>query len=285
MAARASRERNTLFMNRRRLNGAIAARAPLASAGRRARRAASLAILLGALIAVTGAADAEQGAPGLPEDAPDTRSPAAGTASPAAGASKEATSTADANAALWTRLAALKQAQGRFEQVLYSERGELLERSSGRYALLKPGFLRWEIERPDRQRLIVAEGQIWHYDIDLATATRRSLRRGETFSALDLLTADAASLRPRFQVEGPGDNSAENSGDKRYRLRPLFPGAEFVALELVWRDGRLRAMSIRDRSARRIHLTLTPDPAAPTLQPGDFAFEPPPEVEVFAGDP
>ena len=286
MAARASRERNTLFIYSRRLNGATAARAPLASAGRRARRAASLAILLGALIAVTGAAGAGQGAPGLPDDAPDTRGPVAGIASPAAGASKEAASTPGANAALWTRLAALKQAQGRFEQALYSERGELLERSSGRYALLKPGFLRWEIERPDRQRLIVAEGQIWHYDIDLATATRRPLRRGESFSALDLLTADAASLRQRFQVEVPGENSAENSGDnsgdQRYRLRPLFPGAEFAVLELTWRAGRLRAMSIRDRSARRIQLTLTPDPAAAPLQAQDFAFEPPPGVEVFA---
>lgn len=273
---------------------AIAARAPgrvtaaLAVADQtgaaRARRAVSLAILLGAVAATetaTAAGQGGEGAPGLLNDAPDTRGPAAGTSNNAADPANEAMNTPDA-AALWTRLAALKQAQGRFEQALYSERGELLERSSGRYALLKPGFLRWEIERPDRQRLIVAEGQIWHYDIDLATATRRSLRRGESFSALDLLSADTASLRRRFQVEGPGENSSDNSGDQRYRLRPLFPGAEFAALELTWRAGRLRAMSIRDRSARRIQLALTPDPAAAPLRAQDFAFEPPPGVEVFA---
>ena len=290
----------------------------LASAARRARCVASLAILLGALAALSATATATEAAvgqgraaapngavsvinaAGTPDNAVGITDPAkgatnaaSGAQSPAVGASGRAVNaandttddTADNRAekvALWARLADLNQAQGRFEQALYSERGELLERSSGRYALLKPGFLRWEIERPDRQRLLVAAGQIWHYDIDLGTATRRALRRGESFSALDLLTADTASLRQRFQVEVLGDNSAENSGDQRYRLLPLFPGAEFAVLELTWRDGRLRAMSIRDRSAQRIQLALTPDPAAAPLQAQDFAFEPPPGVEVFA---
>ena len=271
--------------------------------------AAPLAILLGALAALSatatetavgqgraaaprGAVSAfgdegtTEGARRAAEIASGAQSRAVGTSGRAANnAEKAAGNTADNTAestALWARLADLNQAQGRFEQTLYSERGELLERSSGRYALLKPGFLRWEIERPDRQRLVVAAGQIWHYDIDLATATRRALRRGESFSALDLLTADTASLRQRFQVEVLGDNSGENSGGQRYRLLPLFPGAEFAVLELTWRDGRLRAMSIRDRSAQRIQLALTPDPAAAPLQAQDFAFEPPPGVEVFA---
>ena len=271
--------------------------------------AATLAILLGALAALSATATetavgqgraaapntavsaygdegTAKGARGAAEIASGAQSRAVGTSGRAANtAGNTADSTAEKAAestALWARLAGLDQAQGRFEQALYSERGELLERSSGRYALLKPGFLRWEIERPDRQRLVVAAGQIWHYDIDLATATRRALRRGESFSALDLLTADTASLRQRFQVEVLGDNSGENSGDQRYRLLPLFPGAEFAALELTWRDGRLRAMSIRDRSAQRIQLALTPDPAAAPLQARDFAFEPPPGVEVFA---
>ena len=274
-------------------------------------RAVPLAILLGALAALSATATATetaaeqgraaapngavsasgdegtaQGARGAAEIAPGAQSRAVGTSGRAVNiAGNTADNTAEKAAestALWARLAGLDQAQGRFEQALYSERGELLERSSGRYALLKPGFLRWEIERPDRQRLVVAAGQIWHYDIDLATATRRALRRGESFSALDLLTADTASLRQRFQVEVLGDNSGENSGDQRYRLLPLFPGAEFAVLELTWRDGRLRAMSIRDRSAQHIQLALTPDPAAAPLQAQDFAFEPPPGVEVFA---
>ena len=278
----------------------------LASAARRTRYVAPMAILLGALAALSATATATEtavgqgraaangavsasGDEGTAQGARDAAEIASGAQSRAVGTSGRAANTAGntadntaENTALWARLAGLDQAQGRFEQALYSERGELLERSSGRYALLKPGFLRWEIERPDRQRLVVAAGQIWHYDIDLATATRRALRRGESFSALDLLTADTASLRQRFQVEALGDNSGENSGDQRYRLLPLFPGAEFAVLELTWRDGRLRAMSIRDRSAQRIQLALTPDPAAAPLQAQDFAFEPPPGVEVFA---
>ena len=77
-----------------------------------------------------------KGARGAAEIASSAQSRAASTAG------NTADNTAE-KAALWARLVGLEQAQGRFGQALYSERGELLERSSGRYALLKPGFWIW----------------------------------------------------------------------------------------------------------------------------------------------
>ena len=41
--------------------------------------------------------------------------------------------------------------QGAFTQKQYSEEGELLAQSSGRFAILRPGFFRWEINLPDSQ--------------------------------------------------------------------------------------------------------------------------------------
>ena len=78
-------------------------------------------------------------------------------------------------------------ASGQFIQELYDEEGELLERSSGRYAILRPGFFRWEIDYPDRQLLLVSGDLFWHYDIDLATATRRKTGDDQSFAPLALL--------------------------------------------------------------------------------------------------
>ena len=94
-----------------------------------------------AILALTAVLLAASGAPGHAQEEPD----------------------------VWSRLAAQDQASGRFLQEIYSEEGELLERSSGRYAVLRPGFFRWEIDYPDRQQIIIADDTLWHYDIDLAT--------------------------------------------------------------------------------------------------------------------
>ena len=173
---------------------------------------------------------------------------------------------------VWSRLAAQDQASGRFLQEIYSEEGELLERSSGRYAVLRPGFFRWEIDYPDRQQIIIADDTLWHYDIDLATASERRIDGDEQFTALDLLARDSEDLANRFTVETTGESS--------YRLVPLFPQAGFTSAELVWEGGALVAMDVRDRSGQELQIALTPDPDAAPLAPGDFRFVPPDDVDV-----
>lgn len=176
---------------------------------------------------------------------------------------------------LWDLLAAQEQAQGTFEQSLFSETGELTEQSRGRYAVLRPGYFLWEIEAPDRQRLVVANDVLWHYDIDLATATRRDRKTGadEQFTALELLGGDRAFLQARFSVEP--------LGGQRFRLVPRFPQAGFASVDMVWDNAALVAMDIRDRSGQLIQLKLAPDPQAAGLSPGDFVFEPPAGVDVY----
>lgn len=177
-----------------------------------------------------------------------------------------------ADGELWVRLDAQSQASGHFQQALYGDDGELLERSSGRYAVLRPGYFRWHIEAPDRQQIVVAEGVLWHYDVGLATASQRRLDPGGQFSALDLLASDSDELAGRFRVDPVTDN--------RYRLTPLFPQAGFSVVELVWDDRHLVGMDVVDRSGQELRLVLTPDEAPTPLAPEDFHFEPPAGVDV-----
>lgn len=178
-------------------------------------------------------------------------------------------------ASLWALLAAHEQAQGAFVQTLLSETGDAAEESKGRYAVLRPGYFRWEISWPDQQLLVVANNVLWHYDIDLATATRRD-RPSEAagqFTALELLGGDNADLAQRFYVE--------SVGPERFRLIPRFAQAGFASVEMQWRDGALVNMNITDRSGQQIQLELYPDANAEALAPEYFIFEPPPDVDVY----
>jgi chaperone LolA len=185
---------------------------------------------------------------------------------------------AESSERLWEMLAAQEAARGAFLQELYDEGDELLERSSGRYAVLRPHFFRWEIDYPDRQRIVVAGDVLWHYDIDLQTATRRSTGEEQQFAPLQLLGGDLRDLRQQFRVEDLG-------GD-RYRLQPTYPDAGFASVDLQWESGQITAMEVVDRSGQRLQLSLTPERPTPPLAPADFAFSVPEGVEVYGdGDP
>ncbi|MDP5052777.1 MAG: outer membrane lipoprotein carrier protein LolA, partial [Congregibacter sp.] len=138
---------------------------------------------------------------------------------------------------VWALLASQTQAVGGFTQELFDEDGVLVERSSGRYAVLRPGFFRWEIESPDRQLIVVSGTQLWHYDIDLAAATRRNTATQNEFTALELLAGDSEELRGRFDVQ--------RLDSSRVRLIPLFSQAGFNSVDIAWEGSAVVGMVVQ----------------------------------------
>jgi outer membrane lipoprotein carrier protein len=174
---------------------------------------------------------------------------------------------------VWILLAAQSQASGGFLQELFDENDELLERSSGRYAVLRPGFFRWEIDSPDQQMIVVSGTTLWHYDIDLAAATRRDTTQSNEFTPLELLAGDSGELRSRFQ--------AQRLGPSRVRLIPTFTQAGFASVDIGWEEGAIVAMDVQDRSGQMIKLALSPDQNSAPLTAEDFDFVPPAGVDVY----
>ena len=69
--------------------------------------------------------------------------------------------------------------------------------------------IRIGLEDPDRQLLLVSGDTLWHYDIDLETATRRNTGDDSSFAPLELLGGDPATLRERFATEVKINHSAK----------------------------------------------------------------------------
>ena len=64
-------------------------------------------------------------------------------------------------------------ARGTFHQTVEDINGALAFSSMGRFAALKPGHFRWEVESPDRQLLIATPEVFWQWDKDLDAVIMR----------------------------------------------------------------------------------------------------------------
>ena len=177
---------------------------------------------------------------------------------------------------LQLRLKPLGSLQGAFEQQVISTDGEVLENSSGRFMLLRPGYFYWQIEAPDQQLLIAADDALWHYDADLETATRRDISTAGKRSPLAILSDEKDNLADTYYVReaGPG----------RYRLEPRDDDREFLAVTLSFNDAVPVTMEVEDRLQQITRISFGAVEMNSALKPGDFAFEPPAGVDVYYHD-
>ena len=170
-------------------------------------------------------------------------------------------------------LSEIQSLQGRFEQRQYDDTGALVQASSGRFRLLRPGYFAWEIESPDRQ-LVIADPQfVWHHDLDLETVTRRPVTGSVDTSPLQVLGGNESVLREQFTVTRP------DSG--RFLLVAGDGDAGFRQLILRVEGGNILGMEILNTLNQRVTIDFLDVDRATVLTPADFRFEPPPGADLF----
>ena len=175
------------------------------------------------------------------------------------------------------QLQGLEQLQGRFEQTQFApgvEQASVL--SAGRFSLLKPVYLSWEIDSPDSQLIIIDGNHLWHHDRDLETVTRRSVAGQDELSPLQVLAGDTSLLRDRFEVTATGEG--------RFLLVPTDGNPGFTELTLVFANDQISAMEVTDKLNQRIFIQLTALDSESTLTPADFKFLPPEGADLFYHD-
>jgi len=178
--------------------------------------------------------------------------------------------------ALVAELAPVKQLQGRFVQRQYTPEGTLLAESSGRFRLLRPGYFSWEILSPDRQLIVADPSYIWHYDLDLETATRRPVAVDGEWTPFQILGGDTGALRERFRVEQVEKGI--------FLLFPLAPDTGFKQLKVSLDGARLTGMEIVDNLDQRVVIDFTDLDSESALASSDFEFTPPAGADTFYYD-
>lgn len=129
----------------------------------------------------------------------------------------------------------------RFEQSLIDANGDVLDTSSGRVDIRRPGRFRWAYAEPYEQ-LLVADGlNVWSYDVDLAQVTVKP--QAEVLrNTPALLLVGADNVLDDFDYMG----SFEDHGTVWVRLRPKNSDHGFSKVELGFTDGTLSRMMFDD---------------------------------------
>ena len=153
---------------------------------------------------------------------------------------------------------------GQFIQRVLTPEGELLETSEGQFSLLRPHFMRWQIESPDQQLLIVNDNTLTQIDWDLEVVSSRAMTP-DNRSALDWLMAPAEELQQTFDI---------TRSSRQATLIPREQISAFQRLEIEFEAVSLRwELSLTDSAGQILTVTLTEDP---DVMPTRSDFDPPP---------
>ncbi|MDH4039755.1 MAG: outer membrane lipoprotein chaperone LolA [Gammaproteobacteria bacterium] len=178
---------------------------------------------------------------------------------------------------LLARLNRISYLQGEFTQRQYGEGDTVIAESSGAFKLLRPFFFSWEIRAPDSQLIVANAEYLWHYDIDLQTATRHPVVGNVEASPLQILGGDESALRDQYTVTQDADNT--------FTLVPLGDGHSFRRLSVTFAGDTIGRMDIVDKLGQRVVVDFKRVDATTPLSSGDFEFTPPAEgVDLFYYD-
>lgn len=165
----------------------------------------------------------------------------------------------------------------KFEQVQKDEHGELLQTSSGRLWLSRPGKFRWSYEKPYEQLMVCDGKTLWLFDPDLAQVTVRPA--GATLHGTPAqLLSDRSALEKHFKVEDAGMDGKS----RRVRLLPKSKDSDFQSVELWLKDGVPQRMRFQDPLGGSSDVRFTEVRTNAAIAPMQFTFEIPKGVEVIS---
>lgn len=169
----------------------------------------------------------------------------------------------------------LRTLRADFIQRVFDERARIVQSSSGRMLMQKPGKFRWDYRTPAEQ-IIVADGErLWAYDVDLAQVTVRKLDQALSSTPLALLSG-AAPIEETFTI---GEAHGQD-GLTWYELSPKQPQPEFRWLRVAFKGDALVSLELEDSFGQRTRLDFQKLERNPALDPALLQFTPPPGVDV-----
>ncbi|SIT65608.1 outer membrane lipoprotein carrier protein [Ectothiorhodosinus mongolicus] len=173
-------------------------------------------------------------------------------------------------------ISTMQNFSARFEQVVLTERDEVMQVTEGRVYLRRPGQFRWDYETPFRQQIISDGDQLWSYDEDLAQVLVQPIDAALTQTPLMLLT-DPQPLDDNFVIteEGMIDDLLWVA------LEPKGDDAEFLRVLIGLDERMIRRMVLYDPLGQQTRIRFTQTvlngPMATTL----FQFTPPDDVDLI----
>lgn len=169
----------------------------------------------------------------------------------------------------------VKTLASHFEQTLIDANGEILEVSSGKLEINRPGQFRWAYDEPYEQWLVADGLNIWSYDVDLAQVTVKSQAEALANTPA-LLLGGSKSAMDQFAF----DDSYKDGGLIWVRMHPVDTDSGFSRLELAFSNSTLARMLFFDNLEQTTLVTLKGTVVNEPIHPSHFNFVAPDGVDV-----
>lgn len=151
----------------------------------------------------------------------------------------------------------------------------VVQRSSGKTWIIRPGYFRWQVQKPQSTLLIVNPTAVWNYDEDLAQATKQSLGKAQGLNAANLLSGDTKRLMKEFAV-----SSTRHDDTITFTLLPKQK-TMFESMTLTFTNNVLNQMQTENAIGQHTVFELSKVKYDQTLNKKLFDFVPPKGVDVL----
>lgn len=186
---------------------------------------------------------------------------------------------ADPNAAksLANILGTYKSYKAKFIQTSYDNNGAKLSKTNGNMALLRPGFFRWETDKPTKQIIITDSKNVWVYDIDLEQVTIEPMKKMLGEAPASLLTDTTDDLIKDFYIT---ENLTTRAG-RWFTLTPKDKSSLYQQIKLYFLQAKLDKMVLTDNIGQKITVQFVQAQINPTLSKNTFKEKIPKGVDVI----
>ena len=171
--------------------------------------------------------------------------------------------------ASWGALASDSSAQGDFFQVILDEEGTRLLETTGGFRVLRPNYIDWQTERPERQRYLVNDEAFWQQDEELGIVIKRDTLRA-TNTPLRFIWGD---------LPEDSDVTVIERTDTTLSVDAVI-GAELQRVTAEWKGQDSLVISTTDALGQQTVVTLTIETRG-ALSPADFDFKSPNSFELY----
>ncbi len=162
-----------------------------------------------------------------------------------------------------------------FEQSLVDADDNIVEESSGRLEILRPGKFRWSYQEPYEQ-LLVADGlNVWSYDADLEQVTVKA--QAEVLGSTPaLLLGGGSDVLAGFELA----ESFTDRGTVWVRLTPRKEDSGFHSVDLGFTDRLLSRMIFMDALGQSTLIALHNVVINEAIDAQRFVFTPPADADL-----
>jgi outer membrane lipoprotein carrier protein len=165
-----------------------------------------------------------------------------------------------------------------FSQTLRTNDGEVLQESSGKFYLNRPGKFRWNYAEPYEQEIVSDGESIWIYDVDLQQVIVQ--KQSSTLSNTPMALMEGKLKLAKAYTVSELDH---RDGIFRLKLSSKNSDTDFSELIIGVDESGMRFMQLRDQFEQTTDIVFDNLKSNAKLASELFEFIPPEGVDVFGG--